>query len=208
MARNGKTINYDFYDNPSQAVANNGAKYHIRINNRQVIDLDNLGTQLERRTTAKMPDIMLVMTGLRQIIKEELSQGNTVCLDGICRIEPILGVKDEFCEGNEHGSAIQLKTLRAHAVKSLVEEVKGELSHCQYKESTHSNKVSETEVRNWLSEHFKSEPTVARRQLEEQLGVSRYMATKYLNRFVSEGRLFHPGLKNDSVYLPVSGAFE
>lgn len=207
MAKTGKTINYDFYDNPSQAIANKGAKYHIRINNKQVIDLAELGRQLEQRTTAKMPDIMLVVTGLRQIIKEELEQGNTVCIDGICRMEPILGVKDEACEGNEYGNSIQLKTLRAHAVKSLIQDVRAGLGRCQHKEAIHSNKVSETEVTEWLSLHFKSEATVSRRQLEEQFGLSHYMAIKYLNQLVKDGKLYRPGVKKDSVYLPTAGAF-
>ena len=207
MAKTGKTITYDFYNNPSQAVANKGAKYHIRINNRQVIDLEELGRQLEQRTTAKMPDIMLVVTGLRQIIKEELQQGNTVCLDDICRIEPILGVKDDECEGNENGKKIQLKTLRAHAVKSLIQDVRGGLSHCQYKEAIHSNQVSISQVAEWLAEHFKKEAIVSRRQLEEEFGLSRYMAVKFLRQFIAEGKLYRPGMKNDSLYMPVAGAF-
>ena len=208
MAKKSNTINYDFYENPSQAVANNGAKYHIRINNRQVVDLDGLGRQLEQRTTAKMPDIMLVVTGLREIIKEELEQGNSVCLDGICRIEPILGVKDEGCEGREYGKSIHLKTLRAHAVKSLIQDVRGGLGHCQFKEATHSKKVSEEEVVEWLTDYFKKESTVCRRQLEEKFGLSRYMAMKILKKFVADGKLYRPGLKNDSVYMPVEGSFK
>lgn len=117
-------------------------------------------------------------------------------------------MKSEVCEGCEHGNSIQLKTLRAHAVKSLIQEVGGELGHCQYKEAMHSNKITEAEVLTWLSQPFKNEPTVRRRQLEEQLGLSRYMAVKYLKQFVSEGKLSRPGFKNDSVYLPVEGAFE
>lgn len=208
MAKKSNTINYDFYENPSQAVANNGAKYHIRINNRQVIDLEGLGRQLEQRTTAKMPDIVLVITGLRQIIKEELEQGNAICLDGICRIEPILGVKDEECEGREYGKSIQLKTLRAQAVKSLIQDVRGGLAQCQYKESTHSNRISEEEVTEWLVDHFKSHSTVSRLQLEQQLGLSRYMAAKFLKKFMADGKLYRPGIKNYSVYMPSEGCFK
>lgn len=204
----GKTINYDFYENPSQAVANNGAKYHIRINNNEVIDLKRIGEQLEKRTTGKMPDLMLVITGIRQIIKEELSQGNTVSIDGICRIEPILGVADGVCEGNERGNCVQLKTLRAHVVKSLIEEVKGSLKPCQHKKVNHSPKIALDDVCKWLAEYFTKESAVSRRQLEEQFGLSRYMAIKYLNQLMEAGKLYRPGRKNDSLYMPVDGAFE
>ena len=201
----GKTINYDFYENPSQAVANKGAKYHIRINNNQVVDLQHIGEVLEKRTTGKMPDVMLVITGIRQIIKEELSQGNSVCIDGICRLEPILGVADGDCEGKERGNSVQLKTLRAHAVKSLIDDVRADLKPCQRRKVNHSSKASFEEVCEWLAEHLKNESTISRLQLEEKFGLTRYMASKFLKQLVAEGKLYRPGKKNDSVYMSTSG---
>ena len=203
----GKIINYDFYENPNQNGTNIQSKYHLRINNNQVVDLEQLSERLQKTSTASLPDIMAVVTGIRQIMVDELSQGNTICIDGICRIEPILGVADGGCEGNERGNTVQLKTLRAHAVKSLIKDVKDNLRPCSHRHASHSPVLSEDAVFEWLTEHFKTNSFIKRHQLEEKFGLTRYMATKYLNLFVSNGKLYHPGMKNDSLYLPMDGAF-
>ena len=203
----GRTINYDYYENPSQDVTSNTSKFHLRINNKQVIDLEQIGERLQKISTASLPDIMAVVTGIRQIMIDELSQGNTISLDGICRVEPILGVAEGGCEGNERGNTVQLKTLRAHAVKSLINEVKDNLKPCSHQHGSHSPVLSTDDMCEWMTEHFKTNSFIKRRQLEEKFGLTRYMATKYLNQFVSEGKLYHPGMKNDSLYLPVAGYF-
>lgn len=202
-----KTINFDFYDNPSQAVANKGAKFHVRILNNRVVDLKELGERIAQYTTGSEADVMLVMTGLRQVIVEELAGGNAVSIDGICRIEPTLGVVSGSCEGNEKGNSIQLKTLRSHAVKSLIEDVREKLHPCSRKQASHSHGISEIETYGWLTEFFQTHAEVSRHDVEEGLGLTRYMTTKYLNRFMSEGKLRCPFKGSKSIYVPVPGFF-
>ena len=203
----GKTINYDFYENPSQAIAANGPQYHLRINNNQVIDLHALAERLQKSTTAKLPDIMAVVTGIRQIMVDELSSGNTVTIDGICKLEPILGVADGFCKGNERGNSVQLKTVRTHAVKSLIDDVRAQLKPCSHQRANHSSSVSEIEAYGWLTEYFQTNDYITCSQVKEGLGITRYMATKYLKKFVDEGKLRRPVNGGASIYTPVPGFF-
>lgn len=202
-----KTINYDFYENPSQAVANNGSKYHIRILGGRVVGMKDLAERIAKSTTGSEADVMLVMTALRQVIVEELAGGNSVSIDGICRIEPTLGVTDGVCEGNERGNSIQLKTLRSHAVKSLIEDVRSKLAHCSHKSATHSCNISELEAYGWLTEYFATHTEISRREVEEGLGLTRYMATKYMNKFVADGKLRCPLKGCKSVFVPMPGFF-
>ena len=202
-----KTINYDFYENPSMAIAHKGSKYHVRILNNRNVNLKELGERIAKYTTGSEADVMLVMTGLRQVIIEELSDGNSVSIDGICKIEPILGVADGVCEGNERGNSICLKTLRSHAVKSLIEDVRGKLNHCSHKQTTHSRDISEIETYGWLTEYFETHIEVSRREVEEGLGLTRYMATKYMNHFIKAGKLRCPLKGCKSVYVPMPGYF-
>ena len=196
-------INYDFYENPSQSVVNHGAKFHIRIRNYELIDLNEIGDRLVRSSTATKIDVAAVITGIREVIVDELSKGNVISIDGICKIEPILGVVDGVCNGTEKGNQIQLKALRTHTVKSLVEDVKTRLKPCSRMRGKHSPGMSETEVADWLEEFFKTHEFVSRRQLEEGLGLTHYMASKFLKRFVTDGKLYRPGRQTDSLYMPV-----
>ena len=202
-----KTINYDFYENPSMAVANKGSKYHVRILNSRTVKLKELGERIAKYTTGSEADVMLVMTSLRQVIIEELSGGNSVSIDGICRIEPTLGVADGVCEGNERGNSIQLKTLRSHAVKSLIEDVRDKLKHCSHTKTSHSRGISEIEAYGWLTEYFETHAEVSRRDIEQGLGLTRYMATKYMNKFIADGKLRCPIKGCKSVYSPMPGYF-
>ncbi len=202
-----KTIHYDFYENPSMAIAHKGPKYHVRILNSRTVNLKELGERIAKYTTGSEADVMLVMTSLRQVIIEELSSGNSVSIDGICRIEPTLGVADGVCEGNERGNSIQLKTLRSHAVKSLIEDVRGKLKPCSHKKTPHSGGTSEIEAYGWLTEYFETHTEVSRREIEQGLGLTRYMATKYMNKFVADGKLRCPIKGCKSVYSPMPGYF-
>ena len=203
----GKTINYDFYQNPSQTTNPDQPQYHLRINNNQVVDLQGIGERLQKFTTATIPDIMAVVTGIRQILVDELSCGNTVSIDGICKLEPILGVSGGDCRGNERGGSVQLKTLRVHAVKSLIEEVRGQLKPCTHQRAKHSSSLVEDEVYNWLTTYFQTNDFITCSKLQDGLSITRYMATKYLKKFVSEGKLLRPTNGCATLYMPAPGFF-
>ena len=202
-----KVIHYDFYENPSMAVVNKGSKYHVRILNSSVLGIKDLAERIAKHTTGSEADVMLVMTALRQVIVDELSDGNSVSIDGICRIEPTLGVINGPCEGKERGNSIHLKTLRSHPVKSLIEDVRAKLGSCSHKQTVHSCDISEIETYDWLTEYFKTHTEVTRRDVENGVGLTRYMATKYMNKFVADGKLCCPIKGCKSFYSPMPGYF-
>lgn len=203
----GKTINYDFYSNPSKAVENNGSKYHIRILDCKTVGMKDLAERIANFTTGSEADVMLVMTALRQVIINELSKGNSVSIDGICKISPSLGVKDGVCKGTEKGNSIQLQKLNSVVVKSLFEDVRAKLEPCSHKGATHSSGISEMQTYHWLTEFFKTHTEVSCREVEEGFGLTHYMANKHLSQFVSEGKLRCPLKGCKTIYVPVSGFF-
>ena len=201
------TINYDFYANPSKAVEHKGSEYHVRILGSKTVDMKDLAERISKFTTGSEADVMLVMTALRQVIVDELSQGNSVSIDGICKIRPSLGVKDGVCTGTEKGNSIQLQKLNAVAVKSLFEEVSAKLRPCSHKTTTHSEGTSEIETYGWLTEHFKTHAEVTCKEVQEGFGLTYYMANKHLSKFVAEGKLRCPLKGCKTLYVPVPGNF-
>ena len=195
------TIEYDFQENPSKAIDQNGSACHIRIQNSQTITLEEIADRLQRTSTVTGVDFAAVMTGLEDVIIDELSQGNSVSLDGICRLEPILGTKDK-CKGTEKGNEVLLKSVRIRPAKSLVERVETNLSPCTRVHVKRSPKLSEGELCDWLSVYFKSNSFIRRVVLEQELGFTRSLACKLLHQLVKEGKLLHPGPTNDSLYYP------
>ena len=144
---------------------------------------------------------------MKEIIAEELAKGNVVNLDGICRVEPILGLNNKPCTGTEHGSQLELKTLRMRPAKALVQKVKADLAPCQRNRAHHSEKAPTEEIAQQLATYFQSTPYLTRKILQEKFGLTRYRAYQVLTQLKEEGKLVHPGHSNAAMYLPTPSIF-
>ena len=204
---NSDLIQFDFYENPSKAVENKGAKYHARINNNVTFNLQDLIERLQRETTVTDVDIVAVLTGVKTAITDELAHGNVVSLDGICKLEPILGKREGNMTGKENGSEIGIKNVKVRPYKSLVEEIRNKQKPCSLTRVMHSAVLDYTQVKERLTQHFKKNDYINRPEIEKMFGLTRYKATMLLKRLVEEKELTHPGNSKDSLYFPAKGHF-
>lgn len=195
------TIEYDFQENPSKALENNGAKCHVRIQNSQTVTSEEICERLKATTTITNVDFQAVLAGLEDLIADELASGNAVSLGNLCRFEPILGTKEK-CNGTEKGNAIQLKKVTVRPAKWLTKTVGDNLRPCKRVYAERSSKIEEEELLTWLTEHFKTNGFVKRIQLEKGLGLKRSLASKYMHKLVADGMLLHPEHGNDPLYYP------
>ena len=195
------TIEYDFQENPSKAVDNNGSQYYVRIQNNQMITEKEIGQRLQTLSTITEIDVTAVLAGMEKIIAEELAKGNTVSLGQLCRFEPTLGTVGK-CNGTEKGNVIRLKKINVRPAKLLVDMVEANLAPCKRVHVKHSPKVDKEAVCEWLTEFFQTHQSVRRVDLEEGLGLTRSLAGKYVHQLKLERKLLHPGVANDSHYFP------
>ena len=200
-------IKYDYHLNPGSDGDGKKEKYHVRITGNTIVDNAEISERLQRECTLTKADIAAVLVGLKDIVVEALTCGNAVSLDGICKFEPILGVRSGECSGKEDGSKIGLKAVRLHAAKSLTDEVRENLKPCVRHRSKHSASYTEIELYRRLTDFFKEHDTLTRSDLEKKYGLTRYKATKFINQFVEEGRLLRPRISSGSEYRPVPGFF-
>ena len=199
---NDTNIKFDFYKNPSMAVAHHGAEYHVRINSNKVVNLQELASVIEHASSATSADVMAVMTSIKDLVVKELSQGNVVTLDGLCRLEPILGTKGGNCKGTESGASLSLQTVKVRPCKSLVDEVREQLKPCSRHRVQHSAPMTSEEVSQRLAQHFATQPYITCKQFQALCGFTRYRADHYLKQFIEEGKITHPGSKNSPYYFP------
>ena len=195
------TIEYDFQENPSKAVENDGARCHVRIQNNQTVTSEEISERLKTSSTLSNVDFQAVLAGLEDVIAEELACGNAVSLGNLCRFEAILGTQDK-CDGSEKGNAIQLKKVRVRPSRWLTKTVRENLRPCKRTHAKHSPKIGVEDVLAWMTEHFKTNSFVKRIQLEKGLGLTRSLAAKYVRELVSDGILLHPEKGNDPLYFP------
>lgn len=201
MKMNKAIIEYDFQDTPSKAVDQHGSKCYVRIHNSRMITEKEIGERLQASSTITEVDVAGVLAGLERIISEELAKGNTVNLGKICRFEPVLGTSGK-CKGTEKGNAIRLKNIRIRPTKSLVEKVETTLQPCTRIHAKHSPDMNMEKVCDWLSTYFTTHESVKRIVLEQELGLTRSLAGKYMHQLKKEGKLLHPGAANEANYYP------
>ena len=201
-------IEFDFYRNPKSSKDFQSSDYHIRINNRSIIDTDQMIQSIHEACSMTPSDVKGVLTALQDEIVRNLSQGNIVKLDGICQFETILGTDSKKCTGKEKGKDIVLKNIRTRPARSLEESVRDHLGKCVRASGNHSEDLSDKEVEKKLIGYFAKEKHLTRIKLEDLCGLTRYKATQQITRLIKEGKLENLGFSNHPIYVPVGNHFK
>ncbi len=201
-------IEFDFYPNPKSNQDHRDSGYHIRINNRLVVDTDQMIGHIHEACSMTPADVRGVLVALQEEITRNLSQGNIVKLDGLCQFETILGTEESKCSGKEKGKDIVVKKISTRPSRELEEVVKGHLVKCVRSKGSHSEVLTDKEIDKKLTAYFVHEKTLTRIRLEELCGLTRYKASLLLARLVHEKKLENKGFVNRPIYVPVGNYFK
>lgn len=200
-------IEYDFYENPEKSSEFQKTNYHVRICNRQTVGTDSIVEAISKKCTLTPPDIHAVIVAFQDEIALQLQHGKIVHLDGLCQFDISLKSALEEGNGKEKGPDIVLKRINIKPDKELTERVRDNLCHRVKSTGEHSNQLSETEITDIITEHFKKKTTITRAEFQKLCSITKYMACLHINRLLSEGRLKNVGYRNHPVYMAVPGNF-
>lgn len=201
------TIEYDFYENPSKSSEYQKSGYHIRICRQQTVGTETVVRNISKRCTLTPADIRAVLTALQDEIASQLGQANIVRLDGLCRFSISLKPEKEVCTGKENGTGVVLKAVNISPDKDFTRRVDGALGTRVKSRGAHSEKLSEAEIQERLTRYFKEHKQITRPVMQRVCSLTRYMATRYINRLVKEGRLENIAFPRHPIYIPVPGNF-
>lgn len=201
------TIEYDFYENPGKSSEFQKSKYHVRICNRQTVDTDNIVEAISKQYTLTPADILAVIVAFQDETAFQLQQGKMVHLDGLCQFDISLKSRLKESSGKENGSDIILKRININPDKKLTERVRNNLCQRVMSRGKHSDSISEIEIIEVLTEHFKNKTTITRAEFQDMCSITKYMACMHINRLLSECKLKNIGYRNHPVYMIVPGNF-
>lgn len=202
------TIEYDLFENPSKSSEFQKSKYHIRICNKQTIDTDGIVRNISKKCTLTPADIHAVIIAFQDEIALQLQQGKTVHLDGLCQFDISLTTSSGECTGKENGNDIVLKSININPDKKLTRTVSKNLCKRVKSKGQHSKDISETEIIDILTEHFKKKTTITRAELQDKCSITRYMAGLHISRLLEKGKLKNIGYSNHPIYVAVSDNLE
>lgn len=201
------TIEYDFYENPEKSSEFQKSRYHVRICNSQTVGTDSIVKAISKKCTLTPADIHAVIIAFQDEIAFQLQQGKIVHLDGLCQFNISLKSRLKESSGKENGSDIVMKRININPDKKLTERVRENLCHRVKSTGKHSEQISETEITDILTEHFKKKSTITRAEFQRLCSITKYMACMHINRLIAEGKLKNVGYRNHPVYMAVAGNF-
>ncbi len=157
-------------------------------------------------TSVNKTDVVAVLSALGHELSRALLDGRTVQVDEIGSFNVKLGLKErKYLDDRVTHHDIEVKGISFRPCKELKEAMRGAdiVSGGHAVRTLLTREIAEKRLRAFFEEH----PYIYRSQMEAICECSTYLATKYLNLFVEEGRLRALGRKNSRFYAPAPEGF-
>lgn len=103
----------------SDGMFGDGERLYPKLVNGQVVDAERIADIIERRTSFTRGDVLGVLSELTAIAEEQIADGNSVKIDGLGVLRPVLGLVEKEKRGEWTDSANRLTTGRNIKLKSV-----------------------------------------------------------------------------------------
>ncbi len=165
-----------------------------------------MAERISHACTLHKADVVAVLNALGDELKEALLDGRTVQMDEIGSFGLKLGLKEpKYLNDHVTSNDVAVKGITFRPCKELKEAMRGAemVSGGHAVRTLLTREIAERRLRAFFEDH----PYIYRSQMESLCECSEYLATKYLNLFVEEGRLRALGRKNGRFYAPAPEGF-
>ena len=165
-----------------------------------------MAERIGHATSVNKTDVIAVLSALGYELSQALLDGRTVQVDEIGSFSLKLGLKTpKYFEDRVTHHDIEVKGITFRPCKELKEAMRGAemVSGGHAVRTLLTREVAENRLRAFFEDH----PYIYRSQMEQLCECSTYLATKYLNQFVEEGRLRALGRQNSRFYAPAPEGF-
>ena len=166
----------------------------------------DMAERISHACTLHKADVVAVLSALGDELKEALLDGRTVQMDEIGSFGLKLGLKEpKYLNDHVTSNDVAVKGITFRPCKVLKEAMRGAemVSGGHAVRTLLTREIAERRLRAFFEDH----PYIYRSQMESLCECSEYLATKYLNLFVEEGRLRALGRKNGRFYAPAPEGF-
>lgn len=144
-----------------------GDKLFPRLVDGQMIDTDRIADIIEQRTSFTRGDVVGVLAELAAVVEEKITEGNSVKIDGLGTMRPVLGLVEKQRRGDwtdsksrlTTGHNVKLKAVRFRTDSKLLNKVGSNMSLERTTDRMGRNQPSTTieertaAARQYLSEH-------------------------------------------------------
>lgn len=197
-------IYYDFFQN-ANSIGSNRERYHPRPTHSVTISTDKLIAELREYSGLSASLVTAVLHGLGQSLVRHLSEGDNVHIDGVGSFSISLCAPETRTPSATRASSVKVKSINFRSDKELRDLVSEKAKFVRDRLKTQSSVITEAQILRRLSEFFKSNRTLNRRQFMELTGLNHATALRRIAKLkemdyivsISEDK-FHP------MYIPTS----
>ena len=160
-----------------------------------------MAERIGHATSVNKTDVVAVLNALGYELSQALLDGRTVQIDEIGSFGVKLGLKErKYLDDRITHHDIEVKGISFRPCKELKEAMRGAeiVSGGHAVRTLLTRDIAERRLRAFFEDH----EYIYRSQMEQLCECSTYLATKYLNLFVEEGRLHALGRQNSRFYAP------
>lgn len=196
---------YDLFRTP-QLKGEEKVRYHARSVVTGKTSTQDLIHAIAQRSAFKEGVVTGVLVALGQVLRDELTEGKSVQLDGVGTFR-ISAKSPSVCDRHEiRAESIELKGVIYKADKKLLKNLSG-TKFLRAKHSQCSKEISEMEIDSLLMDYFKEHEYITTKEMQQLCGLSNATALRRLKKRVLEGKLTHPGHLRAPFYFPVPGNY-
>lgn len=199
-------IEYDFYRNPNSE-GTNKKRYHARVVSNNRISTDDLAEEIQNECSLTIADVKAVLIALGDKLAKHLGEGDKVHIEGIGHFQVNLRCKEEVRTTRAIRSEnIEFKSVSYRADNNLKKHLrKQKIQRSQTK--IHSIPMTEEEIDQALTKHFRTNETITRREFEILCTQMRSTAHRILQKLVENGKLRNVATAHNPVYMPANGHY-
>ena len=199
-------IEYDFYRNPNSQKTNK-KRYHARVVSNNRISTDALAEEIQNECSLTIADVKAVLIALGDKLAKHLGEGDKVHIEGIGHFQVNLRCKEEVRTTRAIRSEnIEFKSVSYRADNDLKKHLrKQKIQRSQTK--IHSIPMTEEEIDQALTKHFRTNETITRREFEILCTQMRSTAHRILQKLVENGKLRNVATAHNPVYMPANGHY-
>lgn len=195
-------INYEIQSIKNSKGEDKEQKYVVLRSSNPLTD-EEMEERIEASCTLTKADIRGVLTALRELAADQLSQGNRFHMPGIGWLSVSAGVKRDALEPGQKitGKDIFLSRIRFRPEAKFFNEVSRDVKFKREKDSSKPKEYDEEGLKRLLTDYFTRNEFLTSSVMQHDLGLSRYTTDKWLGKLVADDFLRKTVVKRNIYYM-------
>ena len=201
------SIEYDFYRNPNSQ-GTNKKRYHARVVSNNRVSTDELAKEIQSECSLTIADVKAVLIALGGKLAKHLGEGSKVYLEGIGYFQVNLHCKEEVRTPHAIRSEnVEFKSVSYRADNDLKKHLRNQTIQ-RSKTKIHSLPMTEEQIDQMLTDYFRTNETITRRQFQILCTQVKSTAHRILQKMVENGKLRNVSTKQNPVFMSGNGHYK